>query len=439
MKRQLPRSRATSLIATTSLALAMLVLLSGCASDFAKGKKAYNKREYDLAIQYFNADGSADAKDWAASAATAKELETNLREGVMARRKGDLATALGRFQKAVELEKQITHLSKYLKTRMAGIKIELVQTFVEQIRKAKQEKEYESIVSMKDKVATYMTPEDRYYKEIQDIISFAENELKVMKRYDRKGDKLLEEGDKKGAMDAWRMALSHAGATHQPGIQKKLYALEQEVEGGVRDMFDSHISTSRRALDAGEYQKSFDEAQAAIEVTQKNPDITLDAGLAFRYKRLAEENLKEMELAAAKKKAEEERQAAIRAYIAKHGKPMTPTVIDYSKENKVTAKGKGTVKKGKNDRWYASALIDPGAYRKLYVRVPEGKDVIVTRSPDKQEKKDDIVTRTFIDQGYIYYIVENMEGGRFYTVVTNPNGGDDKYEADATLYHELDK
>ena len=118
---------------------------------------------------------------------------------------------------------------------------------------------------------------------------------------------------------------------------------------------------------------------------------------------------------------------------------MTPTVIDYSKENKVTAKGKGEVKKGKNDRWYATALIDEGAYRKLYVRVPQGLDVIVTRSPDKQEKGDDIVTRTFIDQGYTHFIVENMDGGRFYTVVTNPQGSESKYEADATLYHELDR
>ena len=109
------------------------------------------------------------------------------------------------------------------------------------------------------------------------------------------------------------------------------------------------------------------------------------------------------------------------------------------KEKKKRQEMLNSIKKNDRGRWYATALIDEGAYRKLYVRVPEGYEVIVTRSPDKQEKSDDVVTKTFHDQGYIYFIAENFTGGRFYIVVTNPEGKKGSYEVDATLYHELDK
>jgi tetratricopeptide (TPR) repeat protein len=292
---------------------------------------------------------------------------------------------------------------------------------------------------MESKIDQYISSGDPYHDEVQEILSHAEQELKVMKRHERKGDKLLEEGREKDAMDAWRMALRHAGATHQKRIRDKLYELERKVEGGVRNMFDAYVNSARSALEAGEYQTALDEAESAIEVTRNNPDITLDAGLAHRYKRLAEENIKEQEKAAAAARAERERQAAIRAYIKKHGKPMTPTVIDYSEEDKITAVGEGEVKKGDRDRWYANALIDKDAFRKLYIRVPEGFDVIVSRSHDEQDRDDDIVTRTFLDEGFIYFIVDNIEGGRFYTVVMNPEGLDPEYTVEATLYHELDK
>jgi len=432
------KPRATSWIAML-LAVGMLLLFTSCGGELAKGKKAYDKRNYDEAIAHFAADGSEEAQQWALSAETAKKLEGELRQGLQAKRAGTYDESVKHFQKAVELEKEIPHLSKYLKTRMASIKLELVQTVVDLVRKAKQEKRYETIIGMESTINNYIVEGDRYYPEVQEAIAFAKSELKAMKSEERKGDMLLDEGDEKGAMDAWRMALRHAGIQHESRIRNKLYTLQQKVEGGVRGLFDEQLGASRTALEEGNYAASLESANAAIEVTKNNPDITLDAGLAYRYKRLAEENLREQELAAAKALEERERQKAIAEYIKVHGKPLTPTVIDYSQENKITAKGKSSVKKGKVDRWYATAMIDQNAYRKLYVRVPDGFEVIVTRSPDKQDAADDVVTRTFIDKGYIYFIAENFSGGRFYPVVSNPEGKDPKFEIDATLYHELDK
>ncbi len=435
---QMLRKAKSSSWVSLLLAAGMLLIFTSCANELGRGKKAYNKRSYDEAIAHFNQAGEK-GKEWAQSAEFAKQIESELMEGVKAKRAGNLDEAVTHFQKAVELEKQIPHLSKYLKTRMGGIKIELTQTVVEELRKAKQEKRYETILKMKPTIGDYIAEDSRYYQEVQNIISFAEGELRVMKREEAKGDKLLESGDEKGAIDAWRMAMKHASVEHGKRIGQKLYALQNKVEGGIRGEFDTAIDSSRTSLETGQYQQALDFANAAIGVTEKNPDITLDAGLAYRYKRLAEENIREQELAAAQAKAEAERKKAIEAYIKKHGHPMTPTVIDYSKENKITAKGRGKIKKNERGRWYATALIDEGAYRKLYVRVPEGYDVIVTRSPDKQEKEDDVVTRTFIDQGYIYFIAENFTGGRFYIVITNPEGKKGEYEVDATLYHTLDK
>lgn len=438
MIRMLRKTKSTSWVSLL-LAAGMLLVFTSCSNELGKGKKAYNKRNYDEAIAHFNQAGGEEGKAWAQSAENAKQIEAELMAGVQSKRSGNLDEAVDHFQKAVALEAEVPHLSKYLKTRMAGIKIELTQTVVEQLRKANQEKRYETIIKMKPKVGDYISEGDRYYQEVNDIIAFAEGEIRVMKSEEMKGDKLLENGDEKGAIDAWRMAMKHASVEHGKRIGQKLYNLQNKVEGGIRSEFDTAIENSRTSLEAGNYQQSLDAANEAIGVTQKNPDITLDAGLAYRYKRLAEENLREQELAAAKAKAEAERKKAIEAYIKIHGQPMTPTVIDYSKDNKITAKGKGTIKKNERGRWYATALIDEGAYRKLYVRVPEGYDVIVTRSPDKQEKSDDVVTKTFIDQGYIYFIAENFTGGRFYIVVTNPEGKKGGYEVDATLYHELDK
>ncbi|MFH0883575.1 MAG: hypothetical protein V2A56_11360 [bacterium] len=436
--RMLRKTKSSSWVSLL-LAAGMLLVFTSCSNELGKGKKAYNKRNYDEAIAHFNQAGGEEGKAWAQSADFAKQIESELMAGVQAKRTGNLDEAVNHFQKAVELEGKIPHLSKYLKTRMGGIKIELTQTVVEQLRKAKQEKRYETILKMKPHVGDYITEGDRYFQEVQDIITFAEGEIRVMKKEEAKGDKLLESGDEKGAIEAWRMAMKHASVEHGKRISQKLYDLQNKVEGGIRGEFDSAIDSSRTALESGKYNQALESANAAIEVTQRNPDITLDAGLAYRYKRLAEENLREQELAAAKAQAEADRKKAIEEYIRIHGQPMTPTVIDYSKDNKITAKGKGRIKKNERGRWYATALIDEGAYRKLYVRVPEGYEAIVTRSPDKQEKANDVVTKTFIDQGYIYFIAENFTGGRFYIVVTNPEGKKGDYEVDATLYHELDK
>ncbi len=418
--------------------LALLFLLASCANEFMKGKSAYNKRNYDEAIEHFKTDGEEKNAEWIKSVEIAKKVEEEIRLGLTASREGKRDKAMGHFKKALDMKEEIPHLSRRLKKSLADVKDDLVRLGIEKLRDLRKNKGYTAIINMKPTIESLFEPRDPFYPEVSEIIAFAEEELKLMKEFEAKGDKQRNQGKDRAAIKSWKQALKHASAERYKKIRNKIYTVHKKIEEEVRAVFNGFIKEGTDALYAGEYDTTIVRMDQAVAVSRKNSDITLDAGLAMRYKRLAQENIKEREIRYAAAKEVADRKAAIAAYIKTYGKPMTPTVIDYSKENKITAIGEGRMIRGKSDRWYGSALIDEGKYRKLYCKIGKGYEVLVARNHLKQRASDDIVTKTWIQGGDYYFICENFVKGRFYPVLKNVEGAK-AFKLDCTLYHELDK